>query len=110
MELKNDLKLAYLFIAHNLGVVRHLADCVGVMYLGQIVEQGPTAAVFDQPRHPYTQALLSAIPVPDPDLAANRSLQILKGEIPSPDQLYVGCRFAERCPLADLECERLHRC
>ncbi|MGC4002059.1 MAG: ATP-binding cassette domain-containing protein [Pirellulales bacterium] len=105
-ELRERLGLAYVFIAHDLSVVRHLADRTAVMYLGKIVETGPTAELFAAPRHPYTKALLSAIPLPDPQAERARRRIPLLGDIPSADTFYTGCRFADRCPLADAECVR----
>jgi peptide/nickel transport system ATP-binding protein len=85
-----------IFISHDLGLVRYLADDVVVMYLGQVMEAGPVAALFDPPYHPYTEALLSAVPVPDPSVRTARIR--LAGEIPSPLSVPAGCRFATRCP------------
>ncbi len=98
-ELKAKLGLSYLFVAHDLSVVRHIADRVAVMYLGRIVEIGAVDEVFDDPRHPYTQALLSAIPVPDPAVERSRRRVILSGDLPSPTDDATGCRFVSRCPL-----------
>ena len=95
--------LAYLFISHDLSVVRHIADEVMVMYLGRIVEQGPRDAIFATPRHPYTQALLSATPKPDPSVKRDRV--ILKGELPSPLNPPTGCSFHPRCPIAIDRCQ-----
>lgn len=97
-RLRAELDLAFLFISHNLAVVEHVADTVAVMYLGRVVEQGPTAEVFGSPRHPYTRALLSAVPVPDPRLQRSRERIVLQGEVPSPLRLPSGCPFHTRCP------------
>ncbi len=99
-RLQRELGLAYLFITHDLGVVRSLCDRVVVMYLGRIVEQGTVEAIFTQPRHPYTAALLSACPVPDPVLARARRDPPLAGDVPSPVDPPSGCRFHTRCPVA----------
>ncbi len=98
-ELKAELGLSYLFVAHDLSVVRHISDRVAVMYLGRIVEIGAVDDVFDNPQHPYTQALLSAIPVPDPKVERTRERVILHGDLPSPTDAAPGCRFVSRCPL-----------
>jgi peptide/nickel transport system ATP-binding protein len=98
-ELKTRLGLAYLFVAHDLAVVRQLADHVAVMYLGKIIETGPVDAVFHAPHHPYTQALLSAIPIPDPVVERGRERILLHGDLPSPVDPPSGCRFRGRCPL-----------
>ncbi|HEY2491034.1 MAG TPA: dipeptide ABC transporter ATP-binding protein [Streptosporangiaceae bacterium] len=103
-DLQNDFGLTYLFIAHDLEVVRHVSNQVTVMYLGRICEQGPKDPVYEKPRHPYTAALLSAAPAADPDAAAARQRIILTGDIPSPINPPSGCRFHPRCPKAQDLC------
>lgn len=102
-KLRREMGLTIMFISHDLSVVRHLCDRLAVMYLGKIVEQGPADAVFANPRHPYTQALISAIPVPEPDAKSSRIF--LQGEPPSPMDPPSGCRFHPRCHLADRTCK-----
>ena len=94
-DLQKKHNLTYLFISHDLSVVEHISDTVGVMYLGNLVEYGPTDRIFNNPLHPYTQALLSAIPIPDPDAKMNRI--VLEGSIPSPANPPSGCKFHTRC-------------
>jgi len=101
-ELKRRMGMTYLFISHDLSTVRYLCDRVAVMYLGVLVEEAPAAELFDRPAHPYTRALLSCIPVPDPDVAPARLT--MSGEVPSPIDIPTGCRLRGRCPLAQPVC------
>jgi oligopeptide/dipeptide ABC transporter ATP-binding protein len=103
-DLQRDLGFACLFITHNLPAVEYLADEVAVMYLGQLVEHGPAAAIFATPMHPYTQALLSAAPLPDPVEQRERTRVVLRGDIPSAVEPPSGCRFHTRCPVAVKRC------
>jgi oligopeptide transport system ATP-binding protein len=103
-ELQQRLGLTYLFIAHDLSMVRHISDRIAVMYLGKIVELADRNEIYLRPLHPYTQALMSAVPVPDPDIAETRHRVILEGDLPSPAHPPVGCNFSTRCPLAKEQC------
>jgi len=103
-ELQRELGLTYLFIGHDLSVVRHICDHVAVMYLGRIVETAPSEALFANPTHPYTQALIDAVPNPDPAAEANRQIEPLMGEVPSPANPPSGCVFHPRCPIATDRC------
>jgi oligopeptide/dipeptide ABC transporter ATP-binding protein len=105
-DLREEFGLTYLFIAHDLSVVRHISHRVAVMYLGKMVEFADGDELFDQPTHPYTRALLNAVPVPDPSIEAQREHQIIKGEIPSPINPPSGCVFHPRCTLAVDECNK----
>ncbi|WP_412679571.1 ABC transporter ATP-binding protein [Brevibacillus choshinensis] len=104
-QLQEDFQLTYLFIAHDLSVVRHISDRVGVMYLGHLVEEAPTDSLFSQPAHPYTQALLSSVPVPNPKNKKERI--VLSGEVPSPLNLPTGCVFHPRCRQATAACKEV---
>jgi oligopeptide transport system ATP-binding protein len=105
-DLQADLNLTYLFITHDLSMVRHLCNRVAVMYLGKIVELASVTELYTNPQHPYTQALLSAIPVPDPEVEESRQRVILEGDVPNPAAPPTGCNFNTRCPLAVERCFR----
>ena len=105
-KLSREMELTLMFISHDLSVVKHISDRIAVMYLGRIVELGPAAEVFDHPQHPYTRALVSAIPVPDPDKERARQRIILQGDPPSPLNPPAGCAFHPRCPFAVEACQR----
>jgi len=103
-DLQSKLGLTYLFISHDLSMVRHIADRVAVMYLGKIMELATVDQLFKAPKHPYTKALLSAVPVPDPKIEAKRERIILKGDVPNPANPPTGCVFSTRCPIAEKKC------
>jgi len=103
-DLKNQLGLTYLFIAHDLSMVRHISDRVAVMYLGRIVELTSKHKLYEDPKHPYTKALLSAIPIPDPEIEEKREVIVLKGDVSSPSKVIKGCNFAPRCPEVMKQC------
>ncbi|WP_226701097.1 ABC transporter ATP-binding protein [Priestia aryabhattai] len=104
-KLQKEKGLTYLFIAHDLSMVKHISSRIGVMYLGHLVELTTSSELYQKPLHPYTQALLSAIPIPDPDVEDNRKRIVLKGELPSPINPPSGCVFNTRCPLAVAACK-----
>ncbi|WP_340538619.1 ABC transporter ATP-binding protein [Nocardioides sp. GXZ039] len=103
-DLQEELGLTYVFITHDLSVVRHVSDRIAVMYLGRIVESAPTEEIFSTPRHPYTRALLSAVPIPDPDASDSRTTTLLPGDPPSAVDPPAGCHFHPRCPRAQERC------
>jgi oligopeptide/dipeptide ABC transporter ATP-binding protein len=103
MDLQRDLKLSYLFVSHNLAVVEHISHRVAVMYLGRIVEYADKVSLFENPRHPYTEALLAAVPLPDPSLTRTRHR--VTGDVPSPINPPPGCHFHPRCPIAEARCK-----
>jgi oligopeptide/dipeptide ABC transporter ATP-binding protein len=106
-DLQNEFQLTYIFVAHDLGVVRHVSDRIAVMYLGKIVELSPAEELYQRPIMPYTEALLSAVPVPDPDLARQRERIVLEGDVPSPINPPSGCRFHPRCRYATQVCREI---
>ncbi|MDF1567641.1 MAG: ATP-binding cassette domain-containing protein [Spirochaetaceae bacterium] len=106
-DLQDDMGLTYLFIAHDLSMVKHISDRIGVMYLGMLAETAESEELYRNPIHPYTKALLSAIPVPDPKLTRQNKRIVLKGDVPSPIDPPEGCRFASRCPLASDKCRQV---
>ena len=105
-ELQRDLGVAYLFIAHDLSVVRHISDNVAVMYLGRIVEYGDWKNLYEHPAHPYTKTLLSAVPIPDPEVEKTRNIEVILGDVPSVSHIPEGCSFHTRCPYATEECKK----
>ena len=106
-DLQDDMGLTYLFIAHDLSMVKHISDRIGVMYLGMLAETAESDELYNHPLHPYTKALLSAIPIPDPKLTRENKRIILKGDVPSPIDPPEGCRFASRCPLVSEKCRQV---
>jgi oligopeptide transport system ATP-binding protein len=105
-DLQDEFDLSYIFVAHDLGVVRHVSDRIAVMYLGKIVERSPAAVLYERPIHPYSVALLSAVPIPDPRVEAERQPLVLEGDVPSPVNPPPACHFHTRCPWATDICSQ----
>lgn len=105
-KIQQEMGIAYLFVAHDLSMVKHISDRIGVMYLGNMVEVGESKSLYNHPMHPYTRALLSAVPIPDPKIGKNKKRIILEGELPSPIDPPTGCAFRTRCPYATEQCAK----
>ena len=107
-DIQENQHISFVFISHDLATVRYISDTIAVMYLGKIVETAPAEELFSHPMHPYTQALLAAVPIPDPVLEAQREERLLTGELPSPSNPPAGCAFHTRCPIATTQIGRAH--